>query len=414
MVRPFIVALLFLVSAAFGQNKFYNYYSNGLEYMEKQDWLRAIEEFKSAASLEFEDAPRKRTYGTHFIEYFPHREIGIAHFMLGEKEAAKKELELSIAYRLSDRSEMYYKKITNGEMPPQRTVAAVVPVEKKEPVQKTPDPVASPKSAVPAEQKKQNPVPSAPANPTVQTQSTPSIIVVTKKYDPSASTQVGSRLAVAVLPFEADKNAAMYKEEITNEMITQLVNLRRFKVIERSAMDKIVSEQKLQASGVVDDKSAVKLGKIAGADALVIGHISVINGIVKVSARLVDVETAETIIAQDATGEAGKQESVDNAVTNVATLLYNELPIIEGDIIKVDADEFYIDIGGMSGVKKGTKCVVFRQGESIKHPISGEILGRKVTRLGEVIVLQVQEKFATVKPLETEQDIQVNDKVIIK
>jgi hypothetical protein len=74
----------------------------------------------------------------------------------------------------------------------------------------------------------------------------------------------------------------------------------------------------------------------------------------------------------------------------------------------------FIDIGGLNGVRKGTKCVVFRQGESIKHPISGEILGRKVTRLGEIIVIQVQDKFATVKPIEAEQEIQVGDKVIIK
>ncbi|MFZ4621330.1 MAG: FlgO family outer membrane protein, partial [Bacteroidota bacterium] len=240
------------------------------------------------------------------------------------------------------------------------------------------------------------------------------ILVVTKKYDPNKSAQVGSRLAIAVLPFESDKAGAVYKNDITNEMINQLVSLRRFKVIERSAMDKIVSEQKIQASGFVDDKSAVKLGKIAGADALVIGTISVLDGKVKVSARLVDVETAETIIAEDATSDNTGQEASDIAVSNVATLLFNELPIIEGDVIKVDSDELFIDIGGMNGVRKGTKCVVFREGESIKHPISGEILGRKVTRLGEIIVIQVQDKFATVKTIESDQDIQVGDKVIIK
>ncbi len=74
----------------------------------------------------------------------------------------------------------------------------------------------------------------------------------------------------------------------------------------------------------------------------------------------------------------------------------------------------FIDIGGIQGLRKGTKCVVFREGESIKHPISGEILGKKVTRLGEIIVIQVQDKFATVKTIETEQDIQVGDKVLIK
>ena len=105
-------------SLLFSQNKFYNYYTNGLEYMEKQDWVRAIGEFKSAISLEFEDVQRKRTYGTHFIEYYPHREMAVAHYMLSEMDAAKKELELSLAYRSTDRAEEYYKKITGGVLPP--------------------------------------------------------------------------------------------------------------------------------------------------------------------------------------------------------------------------------------------------------------------------------------------------------
>ncbi len=409
-MKKIFFGFLLAVSLLPAQNKFYNYYSAGLEYMERQDWLRAISEFKSAASLEFEEVQRKRTYGTRFIEYYPHREIGIAHYMLGELDQAKKELELSIAYRSSDRAEEYLKKITGGILPPKQIVKAE-PAKPEPPKQETKPAVKKEetvKEKVPAE--KTVPVNPVITNPPANT----SILVVTKKYDPNKSTQVGSRLAVAVLPFDASKSAAMYKDGVTDEMINQLVNLRRFKVIERSAMDKIVAEQKLQASGFVDDKSAVKLGKIAGADALVIGSISLADGKVKISARLVDVETAETIIAEDAMSENVAQESIDNTVSNVATLLYNELPIIEGDVIKVEPDELFIDIGGSNGVRKGTKCVVFRQGESIKHPISGEILGRKVTRLGEIIVIQVQDKFATVKTIESEQDIQVGDKVIIK
>ena len=399
-MKKILVGILFVATALSAQNKFYNYYSTGLEYMEKQDWQRAVTEFRSAASLEFEDVQRKRTYGTRFIEYYPHREIGIALYMIGDTENAKKELELSLAYRTTERGEEYFKRITGGILPPKPVAKAVVPkVEPKPAVKERPAPIPA----------------SVPVNPNVTNPSqTSSILVVTKKYDPNKSTQVGSRLAVAVLPFDADKPGLQYKEGVSNEMINQLVGLQRFRVIERSAMEKIVSEQKIQASGVVDDRSAVKLGKIAGADALVIGSISVIDGKVKVSARLVDVETAETIVAQDAMSENTGSESVDRTVSNVATLLFNELPIIEGDVIKVDTDELFIDIGGSNGVRKGTKCVVFRQGESIKHPISGEILGRKVTRLGEIIVIQVQDKFATVKTIESEQDIKVGDKVIIK
>jgi TolB-like protein len=399
-----LLFIVFIFSSLSAQNKFYNYYNAGLEYMEKQDWQRAISEFKSASSLEFEEVQRKRTYGTRFIEYYPHREIGIAYYMLGETDPAKKELELSIAYRSTDRAEEYFKMISGGILPPKPIVKKEEAKIEKKPPMKTIEP--------PKEKLVSSPPPAKP--PTVVQPGKNTILVITKKYDPNKSTQVGSRLAVAVIPFEADKNAAQYKDDITNEMIKELVNLRRFKVIERSAMDKIVSEQKIQASGFVDDKSAVKLGKIAGADALVIGNISVSGNFIRVSARLVDVETAETIIAQDATSDNTTPEAIETTVSNVATLLYNELPITEGDIIKVEPDELFIDIGGLNGVRKGTKCVVFRQGESIKHPISGEILGKKVTRLGEIIVIQVQDKFATVKTIETEQDIQVGDKVIVK
>lgn len=399
-MKKIFVGILFVCSVLSAQNKFYNYYSTGLDYMQKQDWQRAITEFRSAASLEFEDVQRKRTYGTRFIEYYPHREIGIALYMIGDTENAKKELELSLAYRSSDRGEEYFKRISGGILPPKPVAKIETPkVEPKPVVKEKTVPITAP---IPVSPNVINPLP------------TTSILVVTKKYDPNKSTQVGSRLAVAVLPFEADRSGQQYKDGVSNEMINQLVGLQRFRVIERSAMEKIVSEQKIQASGVVDDKSAVKLGKIAGADALVLGSITVIDGKVKVSARLVDVETAETIVAQDAVSENTASESVDRTVSNVATLLFNELPILEGDVIKVDTDELFIDIGGSNGVRKGTKCVVFRQGESIKHPISGEILGRKVTRLGEIIVIQVQDKFATVKTIESEQDIKVGDKVIIK
>lgn len=395
-----ILFLLYFLCISFGfaQEKFYNYYTAGLEFMERQDWQRAIIEFKSAVSLEFEDVQRKRTYGTRFIEYYPHREMGIAHYMLGEIDLAKQELELSMAYRSTERAEEYYKKITGG-VPPPKPIA-----KNEEPSLKQP-PVESKKT--------QQTVPAGTGKEQVQLQKG-NIIVVSRKYDPNKLPQVGSRLSVAVLPFEASGDVGKYKDAVTNEMINELVNLRRFRVIERSAIDKIVSEQKIQASGFVDDKTAVKLGKIAGADALVLGNVSVAGSAVKVSARIVDVETGETLIAQDATADPATYETLDVAVSNVATLLYNELPIIEGDIIKVDADELFIDIGSIQGLRKGTKCVVFREGESIKHPISGEILGKKVTRLGEIIVIQVQDKFSTVKPIETEQDIKVGDKVLIK
>jgi TolB-like protein len=237
---------------------------------------------------------------------------------------------------------------------------------------------------------------------------------VALSYDPNRVTQIGWRLALAVIPFEGRGDAKEFVDEVTEKMITKLVNLRRFKVIERSALDKIMKEQKFQSSGIVDDKTAVQLGKISGADAMIIGNISFVGGKGKVSARVIDVETSETIAARDARISAASTEIIDKVVENIASMIYNDLPLIEGYVVKVEQDMLYIDIGLDRGIRKGTKCVVFREGEPIKHPVTGEVLGKKVTKLGELVVIQVQDKLASMKTLEKEEELKVGDKVVVK
>jgi TolB-like protein len=233
-------------------------------------------------------------------------------------------------------------------------------------------------------------------------------------YDPSRVTQVGSRLSVAVLPFEGKGQYKKYTDDATEKMITQLVNLRRFKVIERSAIDKVMKEQSLQSSGTVDDQTAVKLGRIAGADAIIIGNVSGGGQSMKVNARVIDTETSETIVAKDAQATETSVDAVERLVSNVGIMIYNELPLVEGYVVSVDADNIYIDIGMDRGVRKGTKCVIFRSGDVIKHPITGEILGRKTAKLGEFVVTDVQEKLAAGRVIGKSEDVKVGDKVVVK
>ena len=98
---------LFIISPIQAVEKFYTYYDKGAKFMAKGEWERAIEELKSAISLEFEDAKRKRTYGTRFIKYFPHRDIGICYYNLGEYDDAMGELQLSYAYKKEKRTKQY-------------------------------------------------------------------------------------------------------------------------------------------------------------------------------------------------------------------------------------------------------------------------------------------------------------------
>ncbi|HEY6951848.1 MAG TPA: CsgG/HfaB family protein [Bacteroidota bacterium] len=417
-----LAAVTLIFSQLTAQTKFYNYYDEGSQYMEKQDWVRAIGEFKSAASLEFEDAKRKRTYGTRFIEYFPHREIGIAHYFLGEFQDAKQELELSLAFAKSDRAEEFLDKVRRGISPAllaeedrkrneaerQRKLDEENRARReREEIEKKNRELAE-KQRIEEEERKREEERKALDEKNTK------LPVGALTYDPSRVTQVGSRLAIAVLPFDTKGEAQKLDVSVTDKLVTQLVNLRRFKVMERAALEKVLKEQKLQTSGVVDEKTAVNIGKIAGADAIVIGDVTIVGGFAKVSARVIDTETSETIVAKEEQGQGSGIEDVEKTVGRVAIDIYNELPIVEGYVVNQDQDLFYIDIGSEKGIRKGSKCVAFREGDKIRHPVTGEILGSRVTKLGELVVVQVQGKLAATKIVESEGEIKVGDKVVVK
>ncbi len=389
----FLSCVLLLPPTTPAQSKFYNYYSDGLEYVEKKDWLRAIQEFRSAISYEFEDAARKRTYGTHFIEYYPHREIGICHYFLGETGNAKKELDLSTAYVSSERANEFLAFLRN-KVPPS---VAIVP-QQKNPEEEKPE-VVPEKEERPKEEEE------------VKTSTLP---VGALTYDPSRVTQVGSRLGIAVMPIEVKGELSSFGGALTDKMVSQLVNLRRFKVIERTALDKVLQEQQLQVSGVVDDETAVKVGRVAGADAMVIAGVVQYGSGSKVNVRVIDTETSETIVARGEQVAGNDVEDFEKAIDDLAIMIYNELPIVEGFIVSADKDVYYIDAGSLKGIRKGCKCVAFRAGENIIHPTTGEVLGKHVTKLGELVVVQVQQKLAQVRIVEKEQDIKVGDKIVVK
>ncbi|MCA9787268.1 MAG: hypothetical protein KC488_12005, partial [Candidatus Cloacimonetes bacterium] len=95
--------------------------------------------------------------------------------------------------------------------------------------------------------------------------------------------------------------------------------------------------------------------------------------------------------------------------------VYNDLPLLSGNVVSAEGDEVYLDIGGVAGVRKGFKLVAYRQGQPILHPTTGEELGVRVTQLGELIVIQVQDQMVITKPIgDPELEIQTGDKVITK
>jgi tetratricopeptide (TPR) repeat protein len=78
------------------RHTWWNYYERGLSFADGEFYQEAIADFTQAIDQRHQDQRLARTYGMHFIDYFPHREIGIVFFQTGDLEKAKVELELSL------------------------------------------------------------------------------------------------------------------------------------------------------------------------------------------------------------------------------------------------------------------------------------------------------------------------------
>ena len=89
------------------------------------------------------------------------------------------------------------------------------------------------------------------------------------------------------------------KEEYTfiGKGISTLVagELRRaktVKLLERSKMNKIIEEQRLSLSGMIDDSKQVELGKLLSADYIVFGEIIDMGSSLLISVRMADTATS--------------------------------------------------------------------------------------------------------------------------
>ncbi|MBF0430681.1 MAG: hypothetical protein HQK83_05350 [Fibrobacteria bacterium] len=76
------------------------------------------------------------------------------------------------------------------------------------------------------------------------------------------------------------KGTGIYQTEVTgisNRLRTELHKTEKFRVIERSEMDKIIEEQKLQLTGITScntNDCAIEVGQLLGAKFIIMGTIN--------------------------------------------------------------------------------------------------------------------------------------------
>lgn len=239
---------------------------------------------------------------------------------------------------------------------------------------------------------------------------------------------IGPKRRIAVVEFE--NKTAYGKNRLgqaaSDVLITELVKSGRFIVVDRDKLNKVLEEQKLQSSGMIDPMTAVKVGKIMGVQAIVVGAVTNFGvrkegsdyliartkrqvAEVDVDIRVIDTETGEIILADSGKGlvksskgsflgmgtrgsydETIEGEALRAAIVKFVDNITNQLNKRPWSCNIADAygDEIYINAGSRANVEIGLKLSCYSQGKPIRDPSSNKIIGYREQYLGDFEVVR--------------------------
>jgi curli biogenesis system outer membrane secretion channel CsgG len=247
---------------------------------------------------------------------------------------------------------------------------------------------------------------------------------------------------------------------IADLLVTDLVKDGTYSIIERKALDKIMTEQNFSNSDRANPNSAAKLGKLLGVDAILVGSITEFGNETKnvgaggggggfggfglggfghknskanvaVTARLVDVDTAEILGVAEGKGQSSRSstsmlgggghwggfgaggvnfgssdfqntiigEAVKAATDQLSTEVIadnTKLSVrtikVEGLLAAVDGGQIVLNVGGKAGVKIGDQLNVERVSKEIKDPATGKVIRRMTSTVGVIKVTDVDDE----------------------
>lgn len=139
--------------------------------------------------------------------------------------------------------------------------------------------------------------------------------------------QAGSGpLRVAVVEFAIKGNVEIKDAGvvIADWLSSAVQRTGKYQVLERVLLSKVLEEQSIQLSGIVDQESSVKLGDLSGAQAVVTGSLVEWSGAYTLTARLVDVASGK-VLGSASLRTAGAS-TIPSRMSDVARVLAGELP----------------------------------------------------------------------------------------
>jgi hypothetical protein len=224
-----------------------------------------------------------------------------------------------------------------------------------------------------------------------------------------------AQLRVTLLPLEAHGEAAPLAEMAHAYLLTALVKQGRFQVVAREQLDNILREQQLGQTALVEQETAVRIGKLAGAEGLLYGTVTATLQVLAVSLRFIDVESAALLAEETVYGEERSAPAMRTLMQGLAMKIRQRFPRLQGRVLRVEGDKVVVDLGRQQ-LTKPMKLLVFRTGEAITHPLTGQVLDVPIDILGEITIEAIFDDFAqgVLRQSVGSGGVQPHDHVILK
>ena len=225
--------------------------------------------------------------------------------------------------------------------------------------------------------------------------------------------QIGSRFSMTLIPF-VDKGLTPGLSDMYDSLfMSKLDDHKRFRLIEREYLDRILQEHKISRSQLVDQETALKVGRLVAAQSILVGSFIETKTGVEIVSRLIDDETSEILAVKDVYGESKDTKTLQLLAEGMAVKYLLEFPLVDGIVVEEKGESFLTDLGEEK-IKPQRRLIVYREKEPIIHPVTGKSLGNDKEIIGYARVKQVMEEMSRAELIEGLKDkhIKIKDKVM--
>lgn len=157
---------------------------------------------------------------------------------------------------------------------------------------------------------------------------------------------------VGVMPFEnvnQDSSMNWLSLGIPETIMSDLQYVNGIVLVERTQLRNVMREQSLQLTGAIDEATVIKVGKLVGADILVVGAYQKQDETIRLTARFVKVQSGDIIRTAKATGNLSDiftlQDQIVNDLINNLKIVLNQNELNQLAIKPTESLEAYKHFG---------------------------------------------------------------------